>query len=407
MNAEIIAVGTELLLGQIVNTNAQYISERLSQAGVSVFFETVVGDNPARLTSALSLAMSRADILIVTGGLGPTADDLTKETAAELCGAKLILHQPSLDTMTEYFSKIGKTMTDNNIKQAMMPEGCIILKNNHGTAPGCIIEKDNKYIVLMPGPPREMKPMFDEQVFPFLKNLCGKGIYSRVLRIFGIGESALEEQIRDLTQGTNPTVAPYAKEGEVTLRITANASSPDEAQKLIDDTELQIRRRVGNAVYAIGDDASMASAVGSLLRHKGKTIAVAESCTGGMITSMLTDVPGISKVFTEGVVTYANSAKRRLGVSRSTLLKHGAVSAETAKEMAQSVRLRAGADIGISTTGIAGPDGGTVTKPVGLVYVGFSTKNKTFALRLALTGDRNKIRRSAALHALNTVRVNL
>lgn len=407
MNAEIIAVGTELLLGQIVNTNAQYISERLSQAGVSVFFETVVGDNPARLTSALSLAMSRADILIITGGLGPTADDLTKETAAELCGKKLVLHQPSLDAIKGFFDSIGREMTQNNVKQAMMPEGCIILKNDYGTAPGCIIEKDNKYIVLMPGPPREMKPMFDEQVFPFLKNLCGKGIYSRVLRIFGIGESALEEQIRDLTQSTNPTVAPYAKEGEVTLRITANASSPDEAQKLIDGTELQIRNRIGNAVYAIGDDASMASAVGSLLLHKGKTIAVAESCTGGMIASMLTDVPGISSVFTEGVVTYANEAKERLGVSHETLLKYGAVSEQTAKEMAQSVRLRAGADIGISTTGIAGPGGGTPEKPVGLVYIGFSAKDKTYAVRLNLIGERNRIRRSAALNALNTVRVNL
>ncbi len=407
MNAEIIAVGTELLLGQIVNTNAQYISERLGEAGVGVYFETVVGDNPERLTSALSLALSRADILIITGGLGPTADDLTKETAAALCGAKLVLHQPSLDAMKEFFSKLGRVMTDNNIKQAMMPEGCIILKNDYGTAPGCILQKDNKYIILMPGPPREMKPMFDGQVLPFLKNLHGKGIHSRVLRIFGIGESALEEQIRDLTQSANPTVAPYAKEGEVTLRITASASSSAEAESLIASVEAQIRRRIGNRVYATGDNSSMASTVGNLLLRAGKTIAVAESCTGGMIASMLIDVPGISKVFTEGIVTYSNEAKERLGVSHSTIAKFGAVSPETAKEMAQCIRLRSESDIGISTTGIAGPGGGSVSKPIGLVYIGISTKHKTSAIQLNLAGDRARIRRSAALHALNAVRVTL
>lgn len=403
MNAEIIAVGTELLLGQIVNTNAKYLSEKLSEAGINVYFQTVVGDNPARLKSTVSAAMERADILLLTGGLGPTEDDLTKETVAELFGAPLYLHEPSLKQIECFFDKIGRTMSESNKKQALIPECATVLPNPNGTAPGCILEKDGKYAILMPGPPREMKPMFDNHVFPFLKSICPERMHSTVLRIYGIGESELADKIHDLMQSSNPTVAPYAKEGEVTLRITAKAETEGEAMKIIAPVEAEIRRRTDNAVYAVGDDMTMAGAVAEILLQKNKTLAVAESCTGGMISSWLTDIPGVSSIFKEGVVTYSNDAKERLGVYPKTIAKYGAVSEQTAMEMADCVRRHARTDYGISVTGNAGPTG----EPLGLVYVGFSSEKDNFAIERTFVGNRERIRRSAALFALNTLRNNI
>jgi nicotinamide-nucleotide amidase len=405
LKAEILAVGTELLMGQIVNTNAQYLSSKLPDVGISVYYHSVVGDNPERLRESLELALKRCDVVITTGGLGPTQDDLTKETISEVCGRRLVLHQESLDAIKAFFKKIGREMTHNNEKQAYMPENCTILENNNGTAPGCIIEQGEKVIVMLPGPPSEMKPMFDDSVFPYFRERSSYTIESKFLRVFGIGESAMETKILDLIEGqTNPTIATYAKEGEVTIRVSARVEQGKDAEKLLGPVIEEIRKRTGDSLYSEEDRTLDQVAAELLFRHK-LTLATAESCTGGLISQMLTNIPGISSVFMGGAVTYSNDAKEEcLGVRRDTLLQYGAVSRHTAEEMAAGVRSRLKTDIGVAVTGIAGPDGGTPEKPVGLVYIGLSSEKGTVTKELRLLGNRKRIRTITALHVFDMIR---
>ena len=404
MNAEILAVGTEILLGDIVNTNAEYIARGLAELGVGVYYQTVVGDNPERMKKAMDIAFDRADVIVTTGGLGPTGDDLTKEMGAEYFGRKLVLDEASLERIKAFFDKMKRPMTENNVKQAMVPEGAIVMKNDHGTAPGIIIENENKILIMMPGPPREMKPMFDLQVKPFLASKLKGAILSRTLRIAGVGESAMESRVKDLTDKMqNPTVAPYAKETEAVLRITAAAETEETAGELIEPVAEEIYNRFGIDVYAEGET-SMQETVAKLLLEKKLTIAVSESCTGGLVASKLIEYPGISEVFMEGAVTYSNEAKmKRLGVKPETLKNYGAVSAETALEMAEGIAKSAGTSVGLSTTGVAGP-GPSEGKPEGLVYVGIYINGRTFVKELHLAGKRNVIRERAAYSALDYLR---
>ncbi len=409
-SAEILCIGTEILLGNIVNTNSQVISRGLADAGINLYHHTVVGDNPERLKEALELAFSRNSIVITTGGLGPTYDDLTKETIAGYFGKKLEMHEPSRQALLRFFEKFRRPMTENNLKQAMMPEGCIVLENRNGTAPGAIIEgEDGKIAIMMPGPPREMAPMFQNQVMPYLVKRSGHVLRSHCLYFFGIGESQLESELRkEMEEMTNPTIAPYAKEGEVMLRVTASGDSEAEAEQQMEPVIARLQERFSKYVYGVDVDNLQTAAV-HLLTEKGLKAAVAESCTGGYVAKRLTDVAGSSAVFDCGVVSYSNEIKTELlGVSRETLETVGAVSPETAKQMADGVRRVSGADIGISTTGIAGPDGGTEEKPVGLVYVGVSSEwyNDVLELRLSrgyVDGAREFIRYLASSHALSAL----
>lgn len=407
MNAEVLAVGTELLLGDIVNTNAQFIAQGLAELGINVFYHTVVGDNPERMKNAMHSAFERADIIITTGGLGPTEDDITKEIGAGYFGRKLILDEKALNGIEKFFSKMGREMTENNRKQAMVPEGSAVMYNDNGTAPGIMIEDQDKILIMMPGPPREMKPMFNDQVKPFLASRQKYVLVSRTLRIAGVGESAMETAVRDIIdRQTNPTVAPYAKEVECVLRITARGKTQEEADELIKPVAEEIYSRLGNNLYAEGDT-SIQNVVAEMLVKSGRTIAVAESCTGGLVASKLVEYAGISSVFIEGAVTYTNDAKiRRLGVLKETLDQYTAVSAETAAEMAEGAAKTSGADIGLSTTGVAGP-GPSEGKPEGLVYVGLCINGKTQVKELHLAGKRNVIRERAAYSALDFLRRNL
>lgn len=409
MNAEIIAVGTELLLGQIVNTNAKFLSVELSKVGVNVFYQTVVGDNEQRLLDALSIAFGRCDMVVLTGGLGPTADDLTKETVAKYFGLELVEDKASMDAIYARFERTGGEMAESNRKQAMMPKGCTILKNDNGTAPGAIVEQDGKIAVILPGPPSEMEPMYTTKVYPWLRQRCPDQLYSKVLRVFGVGESSLEEKLADLMQNqTDPTIAPYAKEAEVELRITTRAKTEAEAMERINPVAKQIEKTVPGCVYGYDDD-TLASALFRVLQRTGKTIATAESCTGGMLGEALTSVPGISAYFGYGVVTYANDVKEDiLGVKHATLVAHGAVSEQTAMEMVEGLLQKSGADAAVSVTGIAGPGGATSEKPVGLVYVGYADSDGVRDCKeLHLTGDRGRIRRVTVKNALDLARRKL
>ncbi len=407
MNAEILAVGTEILLGDIVNTNAQFISRGLAELGIGVYWQTVVGDNPERMKKAMHNAFDRADIIITTGGLGPTEDDLTKEIGAEYFGRKLVLDDKALERIKQYFDRMKRPMSENNVKQAMVPEGAIPMYNNFGTAPGIIIENGEKILIMMPGPPREMKPMFTNQVKPYLASKQEYTLVSKLIRIAGVGESAMETRVKDLIDSqTNPTVAPYAKVVEAVLRITAKAGSEEEAEKIIEPVAQEIRTRFGDNIYAEGET-TMQETVAKMLLEKGITIAVAESCTGGLVSSKLVEYPGISKVFIEGAVTYSNEAKmRRLGVKEETLEAFGAVSAETAAEMARGIAESAGTDIGVSTTGVAGP-GPSEGKPEGLVYIGVNIRGRSYVKELNLAGSRELIRERAAYSALDYLRRKL
>ncbi len=405
MKAEILAVGTELLLGDILNTNAQYLARELADLGISVYYQSVVGDNSERLKKAYEIAFNRADLVITTGGLGPTEDDLTKEIAGEYFNKKLILDENSLDKIKEYFKMYKRPLGKGNIKQAYFPKGSIVLPNDHGTAPGCIVEKHEKVLILLPGPPREVIPMFENYVKPYLLKYQEGVLVSKVLRICGIGESHMEEQIKDIVASqTNPTVAPYAKEGEVTLRITAKGKTLEEAEDLIAPVKKEIYSRLGEFIYGEGNT-TLEEEIAKVLIHKNKTIAVAESCTGGLISSKFINFSGISSVFMEGMVTYSNEAKiHRLNVKKETLEKYGAVSKETAIEMAEGISKTANTDIGLSVTGIAGPNGGSEEKPVGLVYIGIYINGQVKVKELFLKGDRNRIRNLAVVRALDFLR---
>lgn len=406
MNAEILCVGTELLLGDIVNTNAAFLSRELAACGIGCYYQAVVGDNPSRLRESLDTSLSRSDIVITTGGLGPTYDDLTKETVAGYFGLPMELHQPSLDNLTAVFQRFGRPMTENNKKQAYMPKGATVFPNDRGTAPGLAVQAGGKTVILLPGPPREMTAMFTQQVKPFLMQQSGQTFLSQAVHFFGIGESALEQELHEFMQShTNPTIAPYAKEGEVQLRVTACAATTEQAGALIQPVVQELQARYAQYIYGV-DVGTLQNALVQTLRQKNLTIATAESCTGGLVSKRITEIPGASQVFGCGMCTYANAIKESLlGVSAETLQQHGAVSAQTAKEMARGVRQCAGADIGLAVTGIAGPDGGTAEKPVGLVYIAAATQNGETVNELRLSrsygGEREYIRAYAASHALH------
>ena len=406
MTFELLSVGTELLLGSIVNTNAQYLSRRLSELGFNVYYTTVVGDNPDRLKSALEIAAGRADAVITTGGLGPTVDDLTKETIAEYCGLKCVMDEESKERIINRFQKGNSYMPENNFKQAEMPEGCIILKNENGTAPGAIVEGEDCIFIMLPGPPSEMKPMFDNSVIPYLEKYSDGVIRSKSLLVFGYGESAVDEMLGDLMNNSkNPTVAPYTKTGQVELRITAKADTVQEAKEMLKPMEEKIISILGDKVYGRGIDNSMENVVVQLLRDKKLKVTCAERCTGGMVAEKITSVPGASACFDCGYVTYSNEQKTEpLGVSAETLKSAGAVSEETALEMSKGALEKSGADIAVSITGIAGPEGGTDEKPVGLVYISVCTEDFHKAYKFNLTGERGMVRERAALYALDLIR---
>lgn len=405
--AEILCTGEELLLGDIVNTNAAFLSSRLTELGVCVYHHSVVGDESVRLGECVEEGLSRSDIVIISGGLGPTKDDLTKETVAFLFGREMRLHEPSLSDIKSYFERTGRVMSKNNEKQAMMPEGAIVFPNHFGTAPALALEKENKCVIMLPGPPSELIPLFCEQVEPYLRSKISQTIVSKNLHIFGMGESALAEKIDNLLIDTPAlTAATYCKEGEVRIRITARADSETVARELCDAHAQKIMQsEAGEFVYGI-DVGTIENAVVMALHEKGLTLSAAESCTGGLIAKRVTDVSGCSDVFFGGCVTYTNGVKQRLvGVSVETLERYGAVSAQTASEMARGVRLATGSDVGISTTGVAGPTGGTVETPVGTVFVGISTAEGESVRRLSLSPMRSReyIRQASATNAFDMV----
>ncbi|MCX7568604.1 competence/damage-inducible protein A [Tumebacillus sp. DT12] len=405
MIAEILAVGTELLMGQIANTNAQYLSTRMAEIGVSVYHHTVVGDNLDRAKAALSLAKERgADIVLISGGLGPTQDDITRDVVASCLGKSMNISDEIVEHIRSLFTYRGREMPENNKRQAMVIEGATVLENPRGTAPGQYVAGDGVHYFLLPGPPTELKPMYEEQVLPILRRLQGEEnlvFASRYLRTYGIGESAMEIKIQDIVDSqTNPTVAPYASEGEAMIRLTASAATEAEAQALITPVETAIRERIGKYIYGV-DDETLPVKVGKLLRAKGQTMATAESCTGGMIATMITDVPGCSDIFWGSVVSYHNDVKHGvLGVEESVLREHGAVSSQCARQMAEGARRTTGADWAVSVTGIAGPGGGTKEKPVGLVFVGVAGPNGTTVEEYHLRGDRHQFRLRTAKVAL-------
>lgn len=403
-NAEILCVGTEILIGDIVNTNAAYISEKLALMGISQYYQAAVGDNPARLKKAITGALERCDLLIMSGGLGPTYDDLTKETAAECMGRRLVLNEEALERMKERFAFRCKTMTKNNEKQAYIPEGSTVFQNDAGTAPGCAIEdfENGKIIIMLPGPPFEMKKMFSEQVIPYLQKYTDRCFISRNVNIFGMGESEVETRLKELMESSvNPTIAPYCGDGEVRLRVTASSKTAEECDILVAGAiERIMQSEVAPFVYGV--DTTLAKAVVTRYTEAEKTLAIAESCTGGLISKRVTDVSGSSQILGYGCVTYANEAKiKLLSVKPETLKIYGAVSEQTAFEMAEGVRTLSGSDVGIATTGIAGPGGGTETKPVGLVYLGVSSAKGTRVIKLMLKGDRDRVRILASSNALN------
>ncbi|WP_160719913.1 competence/damage-inducible protein A [Bacillus sp. USDA818B3_A] len=397
-NAEIIAVGSELLLGQIVNTNARFISQQLADLGINVYFHTVVGDNPDRLLSAIKTAEMRANVIIFTGGLGPTKDDLTKETIARHLGKNLVIDQTALDSIEAYFTRTNRVMTENNRKQALVLEGSHILPNDHGMAPGMMLETKGSTYMLLPGPPKEMEPMFRDYGCQALasKDASNEKIVSRVLRFFGIGEAALETEIIDLIDAqSNPTIAPLAGDGEVTLRLTAKHVNEGTAQSMLDDVERSIRQRVGQYIYGY-DHTSLLAELTKVLKESKLTITAAESLTGGMFQKELTSVAGASSVFKGGVVCYSNEVKNKiLQVKQETLESDGAVSEQCALELAENSAALMGADVGVSFTGVAGPDE-LEGKPVGTVYIGVAMKGRpTVVEKLNLGGTREAIRNRA------------
>ena len=408
MKTEIITVGTEILLGDILNTNTHYLSNELANMGIDVYYQITVGDNEQRLLSQLKESFKRSDLVILTGGLGPTEDDITKEVCAKYFNMEMEFHEQSWDKIIEIHNKMNRKPTENNRKQAYFPKGSLILPNKYGTAPGCIMEKDKKTIILMPGPPKEMKPMFDNYVKPFLLKDNKNILKSKVLRIIGMGESKIENDLLDLIdKQINPTIATYAKDGECTVRITAKGKNEKEVESLIEPISNEIKSRFKEKVYG-EDDTAIEDEVAKILVDNNLTIAVAESCTGGMVAADLINYPGISSVFMEGCVTYSNEAKMMtLNVKKETLNTVGAVSEQCAKEMSEGVAARHNTNIGLSTTGIAGPEGGSEDKPVGLVYMGITINNKTIVKKYIFNGNRQQIRSRACKTLLNDLRLEL
>ena len=404
-DTEIISVGTELLLGHVTNTDARDISEMLSKIGINVKYHTVVGDNPERLRKCVETAKSRADIIITTGGLGPTCDDLTKQILAEAFGLRLVENKAERDGLYDYI-RYGKKFTDNNFTQAMLPEGCTVFHNNCGTAPGCGFEKDGKIVVMIPGPPKECNAMFRESALPYLRKLSEELIVSHSVRIFGLGESSVDDIFaEEMNRMTNPTMAPYAKECDCLLQITAKAKSVDEAEKMIAPVMEHVMQRLGDVVYGV-DVECIEESVIKLLREKNMTFSAAESCTGGELAKRFTDMPGASAFFKGGVVTYTNEAKAKLlGIDPALIEEKGAVSYEVAKAMAENVRALLGTDIGVGVTGLAGPDGDGVHE-VGTVFVSLAVEGETFVKELHMGAMRTRsfIRRMAGNHIYDMMR---
>lgn len=404
MNAELISVGTELLLGEILNSDAKFLAEELALLGINVYYQTVVGDNKSRLKDTLHQALSRSDIVITSGGLGPTDDDLTKEVIAEVFEKELILDDESLKRIKDYYAAQSKEMPKSNIKQAMLPKDAIILENNNGTAPGCIIEDKGKAVIMLPGPPDELTKMFSESVVPYLLNKSKGKIYQKTLKLFGIGESKAAEMLKDLMDNNDGfTLAPYAETAGVRLRLATYSNKKEEAEKILKKANEEIFYRLGEYIYS-KEDKSLPETVVDLLIEKNLKISAAESCTGGMFSKMIVDIPGSSQILDESIVTYSNSAKEKyLNVKKETLETFGAVSEETAREMAEGIQKAAKSHIGVGITGIAGPEGGTKDKPVGLVYVAVKCEEDIFVRKLLLKGNREKVRYTACLNAFDMI----
>ncbi len=410
LRAEVISVGTELLLGQIVDTDAAYISRLLPDFGIDMHFRSTVGDNFGRVVEAIRLALSRADIVFTIGGLGPTEDDLTKEAVAEAIGVELELDEPSAEHIRGFFAARGIPMPERNLKQAMKPKEGRALPNPVGTAPGSVFEKGGKVVITLPGPPNEFTEMVEHGVLPYLREMVGEApalIRSKNLKIVGLGESSVEEIVRDLVHGTNPSVAPYASPGEVRLRITAKSEDDEQAWEMIAGVEREIRARLGDRVFGV-DEETLESVVVGMMAERGVTLGIAESCTGGLLGHRITNVPGSSEVFLAGIVSYSNDSKvKLLGVPKELIERCGAVSREVAEEMARGVREASGARIGMGITGIAGPGGGTATKPVGLVYIALSTEADTLSEENRFVGNRADVKARSAQSALVMLRQHL
>lgn len=406
LTAEILSIGTELLLGDIINTDAQVISQGLSELGINLFYTSVVGDNPERIKKSVELAKSRADLLITTGGLGPTYDDITKETVSACYSRPLVRHEPTIERLKEYFAKRNITLTENNYSQAMLPEGCDVLVNDWGTAPGVALEADGKMVIMLPGPPSECGPMWTERAMPWLRSKSDACLVSRTIRVVGLGESPMEAMLRPIIEKmTNPTVAPYAKVGECLLRVTAKAPTHEEAFAMTEPVVKDMCERLGDVVYGV-DAESLEARVVELMTEKKLTLVTAESCTGGLVSQRITSVPGASEIYLGGGVTYSNEMKTRLlGVPAELIKEHGAVSSEVAAAMARGARERFGADVAIALSGVAGPSE-SEGKPMGLVYIGLSTKDGEVVRRCQFgrSGGRERVRSNAATTALDMVR---
>ena len=404
-SAEIIAVGTELLLGNTTNTDARDISEMLSELGINVYYHTVVGDNPMRLRSVVDIARSRSDIIITTGGLGPTYDDLTKQVLAESFGLPLYFDDTQAERIRGFFrNRPGAVMTDNNLQQAFLPEGCTVFQNDWGTAPGCAFEAKGKHVLMLPGPPRECNAMFRECAVPYLRALSDWGIYSHNIRIFGEGESAVEAKLRDrMNEMTNPTLAPYAKEGEVMLRVTARAESRQSAEELMAPVMREVSEILGDVIYGV-DVESLEERVSVLLREGLLTLSCAESCTGGLLSKRMTDLPGASDVFVGGLICYSDASKTSLlGIPEELIREYGVVSHEVAAQMARRVRELLDTDFGIGITGIAGP-GTDGVHNVGEVFIALATPVLCFVRKIQAGTTRDRVRTAAANNALDMLR---
>lgn len=410
MRAETICIGTELLLGHVINSNASFIAGKLAELGIDHYFQTTVGDNPARLTDMITNGLNRSDIVITTGGLGPTVDDITTEIIARAVSKKLVLEKDVLRDISDFFRKMNKKIPKDTLRQALIPEGAKWLKNPYGTAPGLIVECGNKAIIALPGPPREMRPMMENLVIPYLrKKSDGKRlIKSRSIRLIGLAEAKVNKQVKGLLNLSGPvTLGIYAKQGEVELKIMAKAHNEADADSEIKKVENIIRKRLKPYIYGT-DRETLAYNVVTALMKRGKTIATAESCTGGYLANLITDIPGASHVFTEGAITYSNDAKiGELGVKPETIIRYGSVSPQAAREMAAGIRKKSAAGIGISITGIAGPAGATKTKPIGLVYIALSIGKKVICRQFNFLGSRMEIKHQAAQAALDMLRKNL
>ncbi|MBP2654950.1 MAG: cinA [Firmicutes bacterium] len=407
MIVEIVSTGTELLLGQIINSNTAYLAKRLNELGYDVLFQSTVGDNRIRMTQVFNTALERADIIVTTGGLGPTQGDITKEVTAGILGRGLYLHQPSQKQINDFFACRRIKMTENNLRQAMIPDGALVLPNKCGTAPGIVLETAKNTIIHLPGPPYEMEAMFEASVVPYLEKRFGSQgvIYSKVLRTIGLGESSLEEEIIDLIkrQG-NPTIALLARSGEIHIRLTGKASSVQEAMNLIDGVEQVIRQRIGQYIFGV-DDEALELVVGRMLKGKRLTVSFAESCTGGLVSSRITDIPGSSEYLVGSVVAYSNAIKSAIVCVDDAILRtYGAVSREVAEAMATGARSRFKSDIGIGITGIAGPGGASTDKPVGLVYIALAGDAGIECYEHRFTGQRSVIKSRSANAALNHLR---